>query len=45
LDAHGDGQDPFEVLIDGEDLAKVSNLDPARYIPRGTPLSMTRWDG
>ena len=34
-----DGQDPFEVLIDGEDLAEVSNLDPARYIPRGnTPL-------
>ena len=34
-----DGQDPFEVLIDGEDLAEVSNLDPARYIPRGnTPF-------
>ena len=34
-----DGQDPFEVLIDGEDLAKVSDLDPSRYIPRGnTPL-------
>ena len=34
-----DGQDPFEVLIDGEDLDKVRDLDPARYIPRGnTPL-------
>jgi hypothetical protein len=34
-----DGQDPFEVLIDGEGLDKVSDLDPARYIPRGnTPL-------
>jgi Mg-chelatase subunit ChlD len=34
-----DGQDPFEVLIDGESLDKVRDLDPARYIPRGsTPL-------
>jgi Mg-chelatase subunit ChlD len=34
-----DGQDPFEVLIDGEDLNTVGDLDPARYIPRGnTPL-------
>jgi len=34
-----DGQNPFEILIDGEDLAKVSDLDPSRYIPRGnTPL-------
>lgn len=34
-----DGQDPFEVLIDGEDLATVQDLDPARYQPRGnTPL-------
>ena len=34
-----DGQDPFEVLIDGEDLDTVGDLDPARYIPRGnTPL-------
>jgi hypothetical protein len=31
-----DSEDPFEVLIDGEDLATVSDLDPARYIPRGT---------
>ncbi len=35
-----DGQDPFEVLIDGDDLATVSPLDPARYLPRGsTPLN------
>ena len=34
-----DGQDPFEVLIDGEDLNTVGDLDPARYILRGnTPL-------
>ncbi len=34
-----DGQDPFEILIDSEDLDAVSDLDPARYIPRGsTPL-------
>ena len=34
-----DGQDPFEVLIDGEDLDTVGDLDPARYVPRGnTPL-------
>ena len=34
-----DGQDPFEVLIDGEDLDAGTDLDPARYIPRGnTPL-------
>ena len=34
-----DGQDPFEVLIDGEGLDTVGDLDPARYIPRGnTPL-------
>jgi Mg-chelatase subunit ChlD len=34
-----DGQDPFEILIDGEDLNKVGDLDPGRYIPRGnTPL-------
>ena len=34
-----DGQDPFEVLIDGEDLDSVKDLDSARYIPRGnTPL-------
>ena len=34
-----DGQAPFKVLIDGEDLDKVRDLDPARYIPRGnTPL-------
>jgi len=34
-----DGQDPFEILIDGEDLDTVGDLDPARYIPRGnTPL-------
>ncbi len=34
-----DGQDPFEVLIDGEDLADAADLDPARYLPRGnTPL-------
>lgn len=36
-----DSEDPFELLIDGEDLVRVSGLDPARYIPRGsTPL----WD-
>jgi Mg-chelatase subunit ChlD len=34
-----DGQDPFEILIDDEDLASVGALDPARYLPRGnTPL-------
>ena len=34
-----DGQDPFEVLIDGEDLHAVQDLDPRRYQPRGsTPL-------
>ena len=34
-----DGQDPFEVLIDGVGLDSVNDLDPARYIPRGnTPL-------
>ena len=34
-----DGQDPFEVLIDGENLDTVGDLNPARYIPRGnTPL-------
>lgn len=36
-----DSEDPFEVLIDGEDLAQVADLDPSRYLPRGaTPL----WD-
>lgn len=36
-----DSGDPFEVLIDGEDIARVTDLDPDRYIPRGnTPL----WD-
>jgi Mg-chelatase subunit ChlD len=34
-----DGQDPFEILVDGEDLASVEDLDPRRYQPRGdTPL-------
>ncbi len=34
-----DGQDPFEVLIDGEDLTDAPDLDGARYLPRGnTPL-------
>lgn len=34
-----DGQDPFEVLIDGVDLDDVEDLDPRRYRPRGnTPL-------
>lgn len=34
-----DGQDPFEILIDGEGLDSVENLDPRRYQPRGnTPL-------
>ena len=34
-----DSEDPFEILIDGEDLSTVSNLDRARYTPRGsTPL-------
>ena len=33
------GQDPFEVLIDSENLETVPDLDPARYTPRGnTPL-------
>ncbi len=33
------GQDPFEVLIDGEDLDTVPDLDATRYLPRGsTPL-------
>ncbi|MEX1037969.1 MAG: vWA domain-containing protein [Acidimicrobiia bacterium] len=36
-----DGGDPFEVLVAGEDLDRVADLDPNRYIPRGnTPL----WD-
>jgi hypothetical protein len=34
-----DGQDPFEVLIDGDDLNSVRNLNPRRHQPRGsTPL-------
>jgi Mg-chelatase subunit ChlD len=34
-----DGQEPFEVLIDGDDLASVADLDPHKYQPRGnTPL-------
>ena len=34
-----DGQDPFEILIDGQDLESVKDLDPRRYQPRGnTPL-------
>jgi Mg-chelatase subunit ChlD len=34
-----DGQDPFEVLIDGDDLSTVEDLDARRYQPRGnTPL-------
>ncbi len=34
-----DGNDPFEILIDGEDIADAKDLDPGRYIPRGnTPL-------
>lgn len=33
-----DGQDPFEVLIDGEDL-RTTRLDARKYLPRGnTPL-------
>ncbi len=36
-----DSGDPFEVLIDGEDIDRVNDLDPNRYMPRGnTPL----WD-
>lgn len=36
-----DSGDPFEVLIDGEDIEHVTALDPNRYIPRAsTPL----WD-
>ncbi|CAN5876023.1 VWA domain-containing protein [soil metagenome] len=36
-----DSEDPFEVLIAGEDIKEVIDLDPARYVPRGTtPL----WD-
>jgi Mg-chelatase subunit ChlD len=31
-----DSQDPYEVLIDGADLATVTDLDPSRYQPRGT---------
>jgi hypothetical protein len=35
-----DSQDPFEILIDGEDLSTVKTLDPARYVPRDmTPLN------
>lgn len=34
-----DGQDPFEVLVDGMPLAEVTDLDRSRYVPRGnTPL-------
>lgn len=34
-----DGQDPFEVLVDGMPLAEVLDLDRSRYVPRGnTPL-------
>lgn len=34
-----DGQDPFEILIDGENLESVDDLDQRRYQPRGnTPL-------
>lgn len=34
-----DGQDPFEVLIDGEGINTVSDLEGGRYLPRGnTPL-------
>jgi len=34
-----DSQDPFEILVDGADLATTSGVDPARYRPRGnTPL-------
>lgn len=37
--AQFDSQDPFEVLIAGDDLASVSGLDPHRYLPRdSTPL-------
>ena len=31
-----DGEDPFEVLIDGVPLREVIDLDRARYVPRGT---------
>ena len=34
-----DSEDPFEILIDGADLAEVPDLDPAAYRPRAmTPL-------
>jgi len=34
-----DGEDPFEVLIDGRDLQDVAELTPGSYQPRGnTPL-------
>ena len=34
-----DSQDPFEVLINGIDLRKVTDLDRSSYRPRGsTPL-------
>jgi Mg-chelatase subunit ChlD len=34
-----DGQDPFDILIDGQDLTAVEDLDPRRYQPRAdTPL-------
>ena len=40
-----DGQAPFEVLIDGEDLDKVRDLDPAGTSREETLLSMTPWGG
>ena len=34
-----DGQDPFEILVDGRDLRDVQDLTRDRYQPRGmTPL-------
>jgi Mg-chelatase subunit ChlD len=37
--AQFDGQDPFEILIDGEDLADAAPIEASRYTPRGnTPL-------
>jgi Mg-chelatase subunit ChlD len=37
--AQFDSQDPFEILIDGQNLDSVGDLDSARYVPRGsTPL-------
>ena len=40
-----DGQDPFEILIDGKTWPKCPTSTPSGTYPEGTLRSMTPWGG